>query len=417
MGYDAIVLGGGPAGSTAAAFLAMGDRRVLLLEKETFPRFHIGESLLPYNAFIFEELGLTERLQNAGFPIKTGAQFHIGNGSKALHIVFGRGKFNRSSRAFQVERSVFDELLLRNAEEKGAEVLECWEVKQSFNGSEGVSVTAVGPGGESRVFEANYLVDATGRSNVTGNRDGLRVPNPDLKKFSVYGHYSGVQLDEGDRGGDTVIVRQKNGWFWLIPIGMDRVSVGWVMDHAEFSSMKLNPQVMLEHQIKECPVMNQRMAEANRLTEIRSTSDFSYHNRALTGPRLLRVGDAAGFVDPIFSSGVYLAMRSGRLAARSILEVIMNQRRESNVFKTYEKETFATIAFYRRMVEGFYTHPFMEVLMEPRDFLSLTDAVNGALAGELHWRWAIRWRIRLFFWIVKLQSIRPILPRFRYENK
>src|SRR2546423_10869209 len=182
--YDALIIGGGPGGSTAASYLAKAGRRVLLLEKEHFPRFHIGESLLPYNRQIFDEIGALPKLEAAGLIKKHGAQFHLGNGSKALSLCFRNGRFTREPMAFQVERSTFDDLLLKHAASLGAEIREGWTVCQSRTDAQGAEVEARSDTGAKQVFRGKFLIDASGRGNFTGNQEGLREIDPKLKKVA-----------------------------------------------------------------------------------------------------------------------------------------------------------------------------------------------------------------------------------------
>ncbi|MDB6039433.1 MAG: hypothetical protein JWM99_3274 [Verrucomicrobiales bacterium] len=239
--YDAIIIGGGPGGSTAATYLAKAGKQVLLLEKERFPRFHIGESLLPYCQGIFMEMGVLPKLEHAGFPRKRGAQFHLGNRSKSLYFVFDQGKFTRHTETFQVERAKLDEILLRHAAESGAEVREEWTVQKCQFGIDGIRVEARDSAGKSEQFEAAFLIDASGRSNLTGNQEQIRVVHPRLKKVALFAHFEGVKLDAGSPGGDTVIVRLADKWFWIIPVSKTKTSVGCVMDQAELSAAKKTP--------------------------------------------------------------------------------------------------------------------------------------------------------------------------------
>src|SRR6266850_4974882 len=195
--YDALIIGGGPGGSTAATFLAREGKRVLLLEKERFPRFHIGESLLPYNRRIFEEMGVLPALEQAGFPRKFGAQFHLGNGSKSVQFVFRQGRFTREPQAIQVERAKFDHLLLEHARKSGAEVREGWTVQKFKNAAESVCIEATDANGQAHSFSGHFLIDASGRGNMTGNQEGLRVIYPNHRKVAVFGHFSDVKLDGG----------------------------------------------------------------------------------------------------------------------------------------------------------------------------------------------------------------------------
>lgn len=416
MTYDAVVIGGGPGGSAVATFLARAGKRALILEKEHFPRFHIGESLLPYNRKLFEEMGVLGTLEAAGFPKKLGAQFHIGNASKALKLVFSNGCYTRESTAFQVERATFDHLLLKHARNCGTEVREGWTVTSFAHHDEQVTVEARGDEGNKEKFSAAFLVDASGRGNFTGNQEGLRVVHPKLKKLAIFGHFEQVQLDEGTPRGDTIIVRLENKWFWIIPISEKKTSVGCVLDQAEFVQAKQSPAEVFERIWQSSAAMRARMQNATLASTIQTTSDFSYYNKRLTGPRLLRVGDAAGFMDPIFSAGVYLAMYSGKLAAQAVIDSIKAGTDGEKRLKKYEKRVFRAMEFYWEMVEGYYTQPFMELFMEPRPKFNLPSAIVAILAGELDGGWGIEWRRRLFFLLIRLQARWPLVPRLSFAE-
>jgi FADH2-dependent halogenase len=415
-GYDVIVIGGGPGGSTAATYLAKAGRRVLVLEKEVFPRFHIGESLLPYNTPIFDEMGVTPALEAAGLMKKFGAQFHIGNDSKSLALVFRNGKFTRHTSAYQVERARFDDVLLKHAGKCGAEVREGCTVTRFDANESAASVEVKNAQGQIETVHARYVIDASGRGNLTGNQMGIRDFHPRLRKLSVFGHFAGVRLDDGEKGGDTVIVRLENKWFWIIPLSREKVSVGVVMDKDEFANAKKPASEIFNEAWQSSPVLRERMKEARLLGEIQSTSDFSYRNRRLTEPRLLRVGDAAGFMDPIFSSGVFLAMYSGKIGAETLLKTDESPARKEQLFRDFERRTYHGMDFYWEMVEGYYTKPFMELFMNPREKWDLPAAIVALLAGEVEGGWKIKWRLRLFFLLVKLQGRWPLVPRIAWNQ-
>ncbi len=412
--YDVIVIGCGPGGSSAATYLARGGQRVLVLEKEVFPRFHIGESLLPYNQAIFRELGVLPAIQAAGFPQKLGARFSLSNGLVSTRFVFRRGKFTREAEVVQVERAKFDHILLRHARSSGADVREGWTVLKTDSDADGVNVEARGPDGAIHNFRAAFVIDASGRANLTGNQENLRVVHPRLKKLAVFGHFTGVARDDGDAAGDTIIVRLENKWFWIIPISAEKTSVGLVLDKEEFAQLGGNPQNVFERWVGSTPAVQERMARARLAGPMQTTTDFSYFNRRLAGGRVLRIGDAAGFMDPIFSAGVYLAMWSGKLAAEAVGQSLARGDDGSRRFLKFEKRVKAGMHFYWQMVEHYYTQPFIELFLQPRNHVNLPDVVNAVLAGELEGGWRLRWRLRYFFLLVKWQARHPLVPRLSF---
>jgi FADH2-dependent halogenase len=412
--YDAVIIGGGPGGSSAATFLARAGKRVVALEKENFPRFHIGESLLPANHTLFREMGVLPKLQEAGFLRKLGANFVLSNGSLGTRIVFSEGRFNREPEAIHVERSRFDHLLLKHARESGADMREGWSVQRFTTDAGGVNVEARSPDNQVHNFRASFLIDASGRGNLTGNLEGLRVIHPKHKKLAVFGQFANVGLPPIKERTDTIIVRLPNKWFWIIPLSAEKTSVGLVIDKDEFNGSEGTPEQIFHHWVEESSVVKEHMAGARLVNTIQTTSDFSYYNRRLVGDRLLRVGDAAGFMDPIFSAGVFLAMWSGKLAAEVVVDSLQHGTAGGRRFTDYEKRVRRGLKFYWRVVENYYTTPFMELFLRPNGPLDIPSAVIATLAGEVEGSWAMRWRMELFFWLVKIQSRWPLVPRVSF---
>lgn len=411
--YDALIIGCGPGGSSAATFLTQAGKRVLVLEKEFFPRFHIGESLLPCNMTIFRDMGVLPKLHAAGFPRKFGAQFELGNGSLGTRFVFRQGKFNREPESIQVERAPFDHVLLQHARESGAEVREGWTVAKFAADAGGVEIEARDPDGKIHQLRAAYLIDASGRGNLTGNQENLREMHPEWKKLVIFGHFENVALDAGEGKTDTIIVRLENKWFWIIPISPEKTSVGLVMDKDEFATSGATEEIF-QRAVESSPPVRDRLKNARRLDRLQTTTDFSYYNRKFTGDRLLRVGDAAGFMDPIFSAGVFIAMWSGKLAAEVVQKSLAQGRPNRRLFARYEKRVRKGLMFYWRVVENYYTTPFMELFLQPRNHHDLPSAVNAVLAGELEGGWSVRWRLKYFFLLVKLQKRWPLVPRISF---
>jgi FADH2-dependent halogenase len=213
-----------------------------------------------------------------------------------------------------------------------------------------------------------------------------------------------------------VIIRLENKWFWIIPINEEKTSVGCVMDAEEFARAKRSPEEIFNAIVSGSAVIRERMKMAALVSPMQTTSDFSYKNRRFIGPRLIRVGDAAGFMDPIFSAGVYLAMHSGKLASEMVMKSLAAGDDGERRFGAYERRIQNSMAYYWRMVEGYYTTPFMELFMEPRDKFSMPAAITALLAGEVEGGWKIRWRLWIFFQLVKIQARFPLVPRLTFSE-
>ncbi len=402
--WDVIIIGGGPAGSTAASTLRQAGRSVLVLEKAKFPRFHIGESLLPYNRAVFDELGVWSKIQSAGFMVKRGAQFWMGDGSRRTRLDFSKGSFTKFPESIQVERAKFDNILLRHAEELGADVREEAIVTDYRVEKDGVAVKYRTQDSGEQEVQAKFLMDASGLGNVTANKEGLRDYYPGHKKLAIFGHYSGVQMSEGEEKGDILVIRRENSWFWMIPLEDDKVSVGLVIDQADFKALQQEPQQVFDDAVASTKTVHERMLNAKVITQGHVLTDFSYTNRKLVSNRLVRVGDASGFIDPVFSSGVMLAMTSGREGAQVVHAAIAASKSLTFAMRRYEWATRRRVSRFWQFIENFYTKPFAQLFFQPTNKHRILCAINTSLAGNTQMSFGVWWRLRLFFTLVWLQK-------------
>ncbi len=414
--HDVIIIGGGPAGATAAAVLARASRSVLVLEKEHFPRFHIGESLLPYNRDLFEEIGVWEEMQAQSFMVKRGAQFTASSGEPRARLVFANGRFTKHPEAFQVERAKFDEILLRHAQRCGAEVREGSPVIHHEISAHKVSVRHRNDDGTETEAHARFLLDASGMTGLTGTREGIRRVHPHHRKVAVFGHFSGVVMPDCEEQGDIILVLRDRAWFWMIPLSADRVSVGVVLDLDEFSKLAKKPAALFDDIVRETPELWNRMRDARRDAEIHVITDYSFRMDRMVSPRLIRIGDAAGFMDPIFSSGVMLAMQTGRDGARCAIEALEKNQALTPAMQRYERNTREAMARFWDFIERYYTRNFIDLFLQPSSFLGLPSGINAVLAGRPDLPWSVRWRLKVFFLLVWLQKRLPVVPRIAWKN-
>jgi flavin-dependent dehydrogenase len=408
--YDVAIIGGGPAGSTAATLLARAGRRVIVLERETFPRFHIGESLLPYSMPTFERLGLREKLDRT-FLHKHGAELVTSCGSREVRFHFKNGFRLAHTSAYQVERAIFDKLLLDHAGASGAEVHEATSVESVSFDAEGAALRIKDASGSAAELRARYVIDASGRNTVVGTHFKLKQRYPTLNKFSVFAHWEGVTREPGIDGSLTRMVRGHDRWFWMIPLGETRMSIGLVMDTANFKALKQAPEEALESALAAEPTIMARMAAAERVTPVYSTGDYSYRNASFAGERWLLAGDAAGFIDPVFSTGVFLALASGEHAADAIDAALRDPGCKAKRFARYEKGLNRVMDLYLRFVNSWYSHQFIEVITFPAKRFDLPGAINAVLAGNIAGSFSIWWRMQLFYLVVFLQRFAPLCPR------
>ena len=414
--YDVAIIGGGPAGSTAAALLTHAGRRVIVFEREKFPRFHIGESLLPFSMKAFTRLGLHEKFLRAGFMKKFGGEIVGACSETGSKFYFKDGYRSQTDHAYQVPRGDFDKVLLDHAAECGAEVHEETSVDRVQFSNADVEL-GIRSKGSSHSIRARYVIDASGRTSVLGRQFQIKKTYDHLQKLSIFAHYDGVWRAEGIDGTLTVLIRAIDRWFWLIPLTAERTSVGVVLDSEIFRRSKLSAEEFLDQALAEQPVIAKRMTNARRVSQVYVEADFSYRSARLHGDRWLLAGDAAGFIDPIFSSGVFLAVFSGELAADALNEVLDCPRKTKRLFVRYETAVNRAMDVYLRFVNAWYTKEFIEVFLAPRNVLGLAPAVNAVLGGNVGNSFPIRWRMWLFYFLVWVQRHHPIAPRLTLVPK
>jgi flavin-dependent dehydrogenase len=320
---DVVVIGGGPAGSTVATLLAQHGCRVQLFERERFPRFHIGESLIPETYWVLKRLNMLDKMKQSHFVKKYSVQFVNANGKLSAPFYFWDNKPHECSQTWQVARSEFDLMMLRNAQEHGAQVQESTRVLEVlFEDSRAVGVRIQQEDGSTAEVRARVVVDASGQSALLQNRFKLRLWDPVLNKGAIWTYWEGAYRDTGRDEGATLVLQtaNKQGWFWYIPQHNNIVSVGVVAPFDYLFKGRSNHEQTYEEEVNRCPAVKERVSIGRRVTGYFATKDYSYRSKQVAGDGWVLIGDAFGFLDPLYSSGVLLALKSGELAADAIVE-------------------------------------------------------------------------------------------------
>jgi flavin-dependent dehydrogenase len=410
--FDVAVIGGGPGGSSTAAALARRGRSVLLLERERFPRFHIGESQLPWINGVLESLGAHEAVAKAGFVHKWGASFWEIDGRPAAYVDFTAAVETPSPQTYQVPRATFDELLLRHAERSGVVVRERHRAVDAIFEPDGVTLRFAGPDGDEQSARVSMVVDASGRAGFLARKIGGHVTDAMLQHVSVHAQYEGVSRPEGRAAGDIrVLTRSDIGWAWLIPISETVTSVGVVVPRdLHRRESKATPEASLDHYLRETPAAIPLLSAARRVSAARFDADYSYLATRMAGDRWVAVGDSAAFLDPIFSTGVLLAMQGGLEAAEAIDAGIRAGDLSARRFEGYERRVRRRYHYFRRFVVGFYDPYFRRLLFRRSRHLGIYEAVLSALAGNWRPSTGTRLRIQLFFAIVAVKRFFHAAP-------
>ena len=362
MHTDVVVIGGGPGGATTAALVAAGGRDVTLFERNAEPTFKVGESLMPGTYWTFERLGVLDKLAKTAFPRKYSVQFFGASGRGSAPFYFNKDNPHESAVTWQVLRSEFDTMLQDNAAEKGADVVRGAQVIDVlFDGARATGVRVKMPDGETRTVHCQVVVDASGQSAFIARHLKIANNEPNLKKASVFTHFDNGIRDEGIDEGATLILQtnDKNGWFWYIPLPGDRVSVGAVGDiDYLFADRSLDAQAIFDRELEKCAPMQERLANAKQVLPMKVTKDFSYRAKQIAGDGWVLVGDAYGFLDPVYSSGVFLALKSGEMAADAILDAFKADDLSGDKLGQFQEEFVGGMESIRKLVYAFYDKEF-----------------------------------------------------------
>ena len=401
---DVLVVGGGPAGSTIAALLARKGLSVALVEKERHPRFHIGESLLPMNMPILAALGVHDAVAAIGVR-KPGADFPARNERGYNTFSFARTLNPGPDYAFHVKREEFDQLLFRHAAAQGARTHEGITVRSVALEPGEVRAGAVDAEGVAHEFTARYLVDASGRDTLLGNRLGLKQRNRRHQTAALFAHFAGVERRPGEDAGNISVYRFGHGWVWFIPLADGSMSIGAVCTPEYLKRRQGRNAEFLLETLQAIPSAWSRMRDARLLGNLHVTGNYSYRCARTAGPRWIMVGDAYAFVDPIFSSGVLLAMHGATLAADVVEQSLREPGREAALQRAYARTVARGIDAFTWFIVRFTTPAMKHLFANPANALKVEQAMISMLAGDVFEGRGVRWRLAVFKAIYYLTAL------------
>jgi flavin-dependent dehydrogenase len=412
---DVLVIGGGPAGSTISALLAERGRDVVMLEKSRHPRFHIGESLLPFNMPLFERLGVAKEIESIGMP-KYGAEFVSPGYGKPAMFEFVNAMDNPFPSTYQVRRSEFDEILFRNAARKGARAIEGCRVTGVEFRPGGAEVTAREESGRERVWQTKFVVDASGRDTLLASRLGVKERSREHNSAAIYGHFSGATRLPGRAEGNITIFWFDHGWFWFIPLADGATSIGAVCWPYYMKSRTTEPRQFLLDTIALCPALAERVRHAELVSPVTATGNYSYSARRAAGANYVMLGDAFAFIDPIFSTGVFLAMHSAFVGAETVATCLDHPRRARRALNAYDASVRRGVRVFSWFIYRIMTPGLRDIFMNPSNQFQLRDALLSLLAGNVVARARLAARIlglKAIYYVVSAGNLRKSWATWR----
>ncbi len=411
------VVGGGPAGATAAALLAERGYTVIVVDKDRHPRFHIGESLLPHNLPLFDRLGNRAEVERTSMQ-KYGIEFVSPYHGKSITYDFAGALDKRFPYSFQVRRSTFDHLLLKNAAAKGAEVIEgCRVTAIAFPDGQPPRIEGRDDEGRSRSWTADFVVDASGRETVLAAQLGFKERNRRNNSAAIFGHFTNARRLPGKAEGNITVVWFDHGWFWFIPLSDGTTSVGAVCPAAFFKNRGTDLQSFFMEVIASCPEIASRLREAELVGPVTATGNYSYGSKHASGGKFILVGDACAFIDPVFSTGVYLAMTMGFRGAEAVEACLRKPERAARVLRSYDASVNRALGSISWFIYRIREPAMRNLFMSPRNWFRMEEAILSLLAGDIFGGWSIRSRLLIFRTIYYMTKLAHRLRRAPAASK
>ena len=403
---DVLVVGGGPAGSTISTLLAERGYDVVLLEKSHHPRFHIGESLLPMNIPLFERLGVQDQIASIGM-LKYGAEFVSPDHEETSLFEFADALDKSFPYSYEVRRSELDEILFRNAAKKGARIHEGCEVRRiEFPAGDRALVVTQMEDGTTSEWQPKFVVDASGRETLLANQFAIKQRNKKHASASVFGHFAGAERRSGKEEGNISLFWFEHGWFWYIPLRDGSVSVGVVCWPYYMKSRKTSVEQFFFDTIALCPPLAARLKDAKLTSQVTATGNFSYTSARCSGAKHIMIGDAYAFIDPVFSSGVFLAMNSAFAGADAVDSCLKHPARAAAILKKFDKDSSYGLKIFSWIIYRMTTPAMRNMFMKPSNKFRLQETLLSVLAGDLYRGTPIRFRLQIFKIVYYIMSIK-----------